>query len=109
MKTDVCVAPSEVMPTAIDVSEKTWLVGFSHGTQRHRRDVRAWDVAGLLQAVEHARQKLGYAPQAAVRCCYQASRDGFSIHRMLDTTGFTTRCWIRPALKWTGGAARPTG
>lgn len=87
MKTDVRVAPSAVMLMAIEVSEKNWLVGFSNGTQRHRRDVRAWDVAGLLQAVEQARQKLGYAPQAAVRCCYEASRDGFSIHRMLEHHG----------------------
>lgn len=43
----------------------------------------------LCAAVEDARRQLGYPAHAPVPCCYEASRDGFSIHRMLEGRGIS--------------------
>ena len=92
MNTHDRVEPSDVMLMAIEVSAHKWLVGFTNDSRQLQHEVRAWDVPGLLAGVARARHELGYAPDAEARCCYEAGRDGFSIHRMLEAHGI--RNWV---------------
>lgn len=92
MKNEERVAPSDVMLMAIEVSTQKWLVGCTNGSAERRYELRAWDVPGVLDAVNSGLHELGYPAHAAVRCCYEASRDGFSIHRMLEEHGISN--WV---------------
>ncbi len=45
------------------------------------------EVGELRQALDEAMQKLGVPAEALVRCCYEAGRDGFWLHRLLEDWG----------------------
>jgi transposase len=86
-KIDMTVAPMQAMMMAIEVSSKTWLLGFSNGRHERLRPIDAWDQRAFAEELRQARQKLGYGPDTPVMCCYEAGRDGFSIHRFLTSVG----------------------
>ena len=52
-----------------------------------RREVEARNKSGLLSEIAAAQQKLGLPADCAVVSCYEAGRDGFWIHRWLETQG----------------------
>src|SRR5260370_7422249 len=66
-----------------------WELGFSaSGDQPVRqRSVGARDLAGLQKEIATAKERFGLAPEAPVRCCYEAGRDGFWLHRYLTHQG----------------------
>lgn len=86
-KTETTMAPMQAMMMAIEVSSKTWLLGFSNGRQERLRPIDAWDQTAFAEEVRQARQKLGYGKDTTTMCCYEAGRDGFSIHRFLTSVG----------------------
>jgi transposase len=64
-------------------------MGSGPGTWRVRRRVAPGDRAQLVEAFARARGQLGLAADAPVRSCYEAGRDGFWPHRLLETVGVT--------------------
>ena len=70
---------------AIELSNSKWLLGFDNGAKVRRKSLRAGDRAGLLAEIAKAKQKLGYEEHERVLFCYEAGRDGFWIHRWLET------------------------
>lgn len=59
-------------------------------TRAHRprvRTVAAGDRDALGREIGAAKQRFGLAPEAPVRSCYEAGRDGFWLHRALVTHG----------------------
>lgn len=78
---------------ALELSVSKWRLAFgADGTERVRQVVvDAGDLAGLSQAIERAKVKLGVAPEAAVSSVYEAGRDGFWLHRWLVAQGIDNR------------------
>jgi transposase len=78
---------------ALELSASKWRLAFgADGTERVRQVVvDAGDLAGLSQAIERAKAKLGLAPEAAVSSVYEAGRDGFWLHRWLLAQGIDNR------------------
>jgi transposase len=75
------------MVMAIEVSAAKWLLGFSDGTRERLRTIAAWDQKAFATEVQLARQKMGHDEATPVMCCYEAGRDGFSIHRFVTSKG----------------------
>jgi transposase len=49
--------------------------------------IPAWDEGKLVQQIAAARKRFGLDENAKVFACYEAGRDGFSVHRLLTKLG----------------------
>jgi transposase len=78
---------------ALELGAQKWLVVFGatmEGPRRRRQLVVASSqtIEGpLATAIAEAKRAFGLAPDAPVRSCYEAGRDGFWVHRLLRTLG----------------------
>jgi transposase len=74
---------------AFEVSENEWKLGFTIGLgQAPRwRTIKARHLEGLKREIEQAKVRFGWSRDAAVLSCYEAGRDGFGLHRYLETQG----------------------
>ncbi|HEY1437177.1 MAG TPA: hypothetical protein VGG82_06715 [Casimicrobiaceae bacterium] len=71
-----------------ELGEKHWKLSLSDGVYSPSRyTVSAGDTAALLECMAKAKARCGLAPQARVRSCYEAGRDGFWLHRWLIAQG----------------------
>lgn len=77
----------KILYLAMELSNKTWKLAFSDGSKVRQVNVPAGNVERLRAQVVMAKQKLGLAPECEVHSCFEAGRDGFWIHRMLETLG----------------------
>jgi len=71
---------------ALEISAKTWKLGI-HDKRRGRArvvTVDAWDFGALMVHLERARVAMGLPKGVRVFSCYEAGREGFSIHRRLE-------------------------
>jgi transposase len=73
---------------AMELSNRTWKLGFSNGAKVRRKSMEARDRARLLDEVALAKNKLGLPGAARVVCCFEAGRDGHWIYRWLEAEGF---------------------
>lgn len=76
-----------VLYMALELSDKTWRIGFSAGERDRIVSVGAGDLAGLAMALERARRHFALEGPVRVVSCYEAGRDGFWIHRYLTQLG----------------------
>jgi transposase len=83
-------AYSEALLVSLELSKSRWLLCFGAGVggRRRRVSVRAWDGEAFESQCERGKQKLGLAADCRVVSCYEAGRDGFSVHRYLESLGF---------------------
>ena len=78
----------QVLYMVLELSDTSWKVMFaSPAGKRRERSVAARNMPGLLSEIAEARAKLGVGAHARVVCCYEAGRDGFSLHRALIAAG----------------------
>lgn len=79
----------EILFVAIDVGGAKWKVGSTIGLGQKPRikSISAGDREGFLTEIWRAKARFGLAPTARVICCYEAGRDGFWIHRWLESEG----------------------
>lgn len=73
---------------ALELSAKTWKMGFSVGLG-HKPRIRSMvsgDGKAFDREVERARRRF-QVPEARVMSCYEAGRDGFWVHRWLKARG----------------------
>jgi transposase len=81
-------AAEGVLYMALELSDKSWKMALSAGGLKVTRyGVEGGDRAGLLAAIEKAKARLGLAGAVKVKCCYEAGRDGFWVHRFLSEAG----------------------
>ncbi len=73
---------------AMELSRKTWRLGFSNGVKNRQVSIDAGNLVALGDAVSQAKSKLGLDDCCAVYSCYEAGRDGFWIHRELEAMGY---------------------
>lgn len=78
-----------VLYMALELSERTWKVGFTTGLgQAPRvRQVPGGDIQAVLAEIAAAKARFKLAPDTPVCSCYEAGRDGFWIHRALRALG----------------------
>ena len=72
---------------AFELSQKQWKLGFTIGIgQRPRiRNIMARDLQALENELRTAKQRFGLPGDVPVLSCFEAGRDGFWIHRYLET------------------------
>jgi transposase len=77
-----------VLHMAMELSGQSWKLGFCDGGPKMReKTVPAGAFTTLLSAVSWAKERLGLPQDCPVHSCYEAGRDGFWIHRELQTLG----------------------
>jgi transposase len=78
-----------VLFVAFELSEQTWKLGFTTGPgQKPRaRTVSARYQERVLDEIAQAKRRLGLPETAPVVSCYEAGREGFWLHRFLETHG----------------------
>ena len=74
---------------ALELASKEWLLTMSMaaGATRQRTRVRPGDREAVVRALAEAKRRYRLAPDAPVRSCYEAGRDGFWPHRLLTELG----------------------
>jgi transposase len=74
---------------ALELSSSKWKLAFDDGRRKRARiaTIDAMDVPAFITQVERARSAMGLPENAPVRTCYEAGREGFSIHRRLAQLG----------------------
>jgi transposase len=80
-----------VLYMALELSNKTWKIGFSNGVKQRQVTIEAGDCAMLVEQIGRAKSKLGLSADCVVHSCYEAGRDGFWIHRCLEDLGIINR------------------
>jgi len=90
-QTDATTLARPTLYVALELSKDTWKLGFTTSRiQKARiRDVKARDLSGFLAEVGAAKERLGLPADTQVKSCYEAGRDGFWIHRFLESNGIT--------------------
>ena len=68
---------------ALELGQNSWKLGFTAGLGQatRLRNVTAQDRVALLREIAKAKEKFALPADAPVRCCYEAGRDGFWLHR----------------------------
>jgi transposase len=76
---------------ALELSAQRWHLAFGLGlaTPSRRRTIGAGDRVGLQREIAAAKRRFGLPATATVRSCYEAGRDGFWVHRLLETETVT--------------------
>jgi transposase len=71
---------------ALELSARRWQLAFGLGlaTPSRRRTIVAGDEAALRKEIAVAQARFGVPAPAPVRSCYEAGRDGFWVHRLLE-------------------------
>ena len=98
---------------AFELSGTSWLVALhapdADKVERHRLSAGvAAEVLGLIARTKaRVTRRLGTTPRVA--CCYEAGRDGFWLHRVLEAEGSQATSWTRARCRSTAvpGAPRP--
>ena len=74
---------------AIELSSKKWKLALDDGRRARARiaTIDAWDFDALVRQVERARAAMKLPADAAIRSCYEAGREAFSVHRRLAQLG----------------------
>lgn len=80
---------TDVLYLALDLSWNQWRLAFvtALGDNPRIRSVAERNTDSLLEEIRRAKSKLGLAADCAVRCVYEAGRDGFWLHRFLHAHG----------------------
>jgi transposase len=74
---------------SLELSKSTWQLTSSIGpgmAPRERR-IPAGSETAFLEELAQAKRRFGLPPDAPVRSCYEAGRDGFWVHRWLTRVG----------------------
>jgi len=75
---------------AFELSEKKWVLAFSDGrraTKARLVTIDSRDLVRLPREIAAAQNRFGLNPATPVVSCYEAGRDGFWIHRHLESIG----------------------
>ena len=78
---------------SFELGEGSWKLAFTTGLgQRARlRTVSARDTAAVQREFAHAKERFGLSVSCGVKTCYEAGRDGFWLHRWLESAGIDNR------------------
>ena len=79
----------EKLYMAMELSQKEWKLGFSVGPGQapRLRNMPGRNLEVLKDEIRLARERFGLGKGVEVESCYEAGRDGFWLHRFLETQG----------------------
>ena len=79
---------------AFELSENTWKLGCTtgHGQKPRERTVTARHQECVLAEIAQAKHRLGLPDTVPVVSCYEAGREGFWLHRLLQAHGIRNAC-----------------
>lgn len=73
---------------AFELSNSKWRLEFSDGVKRRQRVIEALDLQSLKSEISHAKERFGFTCEdVQILSCYEAGRDGFYLHRYLESEG----------------------
>lgn len=79
---------AECLYVSLELSLKQWRLSFSNGHGGHtQRSVAGGDLRAVMLAIGWAKTRLKLSSDCEVRSCYEAGRDGFHLHRFLQSQG----------------------
>ncbi len=77
---------------AMELSNTKWKLAFSDGLGNPSKyNVVARDLEGVMKKIERAKERFKLSSDVRVVSCYEAGRDGFWIHRWLESEGIKNR------------------
>jgi len=78
-----------VLHLAIELSNSKWKLGFtpSFGQKPREKSIDAGDFESLKAEIFKAKERFNLPSDTPVVSCYEAGRDGFYIHRFLESIG----------------------
>lgn len=82
-----------VLYMALELGWSQWKLGFvsEAGQKPRQRTMAARDLAALQGEIGRARARFGLCESSRVVSCYEAGRDGFWLHRYLESLGVKNR------------------
>ena len=85
--TDPTLPEPPALYLALELSNRSWKLAFSigHGQKPRFRNVPARDLDALTREIALARARFGLADSVPSISCFEAGRDGFWIHRFLES------------------------
>lgn len=72
---------------ALELSQKKWKIAFGDGKKKSVITIDSGDINRLVTGIEKAKEKFKMADPIRPVSCFEAGRDGFWIHRLLDSLG----------------------
>jgi transposase len=80
---------AEALYVAFELSWSEWKLAFATGPVENPRlkSVGGRDTQALLREIANAKKRFGLPDDAPVHSCYEAGRDGFWLHRFLESQG----------------------
>ncbi len=76
-----------VLYIAFELSNSKWKLAFSDGSKIRHKAITAGNLAQLHAEIDLAKRKFKMIEDVRVVSCYEAGRDGFWIHRYLESQG----------------------
>ena len=76
-----------VLYIAFELSNSKWKLAFSDGSKIRYKTITAANLAQLQVEIDLAKRKFKMVEDVRVVSCYEAGRDGFWIHRYLESQG----------------------
>jgi len=82
-----------VLYMALELGWSQWKLGFVReaGQKPRQRTIPARDLAALQGEIGRAKARFGLCDSSRVVSCYEAGRDGFWLHRYLESLGVSNR------------------
>jgi len=79
----------QVLFMAFELGASKWVLGFSIGLGQkpRKRSINAGDLEALQKEIKAARDRFALSENTKVKSCYESGRDGFWIHRYLESIG----------------------
>jgi len=76
-----------ILYIAFELSNSKWKLAFSDGSRIRHKAITAGNLAQLQVEIDLAKRKFKMIEDVRVVSCYEAGRDGFWIHRYLESQG----------------------
>jgi transposase len=80
-------APVAVLYVAFELSNSTWKLACSDGSKLRHVTVTAADLGQMQAGILRAKRHFGLGDKVPTVSCYEAGRDGFWLHRYLQSRG----------------------
>lgn len=89
IRRDEYTSSPQYLYMAFELGQSEWKLGFTigFGQKARLRTIRARNLTALQSEIEAAKKRFGLPEDALVLSCYEAGRDGFWLHRFLQTIG----------------------
>ena len=78
---------------SLELGERRWGLAFGRelGSSIRHRTIASGDLVSLGREIERARRALGLRGAVGIVSCYEAGRDGFWLHRYLESEGISNQ------------------